>query len=186
MRRLFNALALLSLLLCVATCALWVRGYSVGEMAGWKSGEWDGEFAFAFSHEAYFLASQRGCVSVCRQWGGFGALTDPEHLGWFYANWQPRKRLVFPPERQDKVNITVGGGQLLYRVFDSGLGTRGHVVHVALPCWLVCLLASVMPLHAWRRRRRRTARRRRGLCPACGYDLRATPDRCPECGAVVL
>jgi hypothetical protein len=38
--------------------------------------------------------------------------------------------------------------------------------------------ASLLAVHYFRRRREM----RMGLCPKCGYDLRATPDRCPECG----
>jgi hypothetical protein len=55
---------------------------------------------------------------------------------------------------------------------------------LAVPYWLLAALAAVAPLaRGWSAARRR-ARRRRGRCAACAYDLRATPGRCPECGAI--
>ena len=51
---------------------------------------------------------------------------------------------------------------------------------VAAPHWFLCLLAGMPGLvWLWRRGRRK---RPSGYCPDCGYDLRATPERCPECG----
>ena len=40
------------------------------------------------------------------------------------------------------------------------------------------LLPGVLPLRRWLLRRQRAS----GRCERCGYDLRASPHRCPECG----
>ena len=53
-----------------------------------------------------------------------------------------------------------------------------------LPFWTLAGLAGVLPLTRVIRRLGRGRGARAGLCPSCGYDLRATPERCPECGAV--
>jgi hypothetical protein len=75
------------------------------------------------------------------------------------------------------------------RVSGRSLATREHVTRrrwVAVPLWAVALLAlapSALLLHAAWRCRRRQWRTAHGLCTSCGFDLRATPGRCPECGS---
>jgi hypothetical protein len=50
------------------------------------------------------------------------------------------------------------------------------------PIWPIAILAAILPA-LWLARARRSRKRVvAGLCSNCGYDLRASPERCPECG----
>jgi hypothetical protein len=51
--------------------------------------------------------------------------------------------------------------------------------------WIPFILAIPLPLYWLARRRGWIGRRAAGLCPSCGYDLRASSERCPECGSTV-
>ena len=68
---------------------------------------------------------------------------------------------------------------------EAGPPTTFHSYSVPLLAPL--LVTAILPL-SWAvslviaRRRRDT--QIRGYCRRCGYDLRATPDRCPECGVI--
>jgi len=57
---------------------------------------------------------------------------------------------------------------------------------IAAPYWMLAAFTGAMPaIWAVRRvviRLRKARSRRAGRCRKCGYDLRATTDRCPECG----
>ena len=65
-----------------------------------------------------------------------------------------------------------------YIFFNSGLALPAYFVSflLAIPA-MVCIVRTIRKL-----RDRRLANS--GICVKCGYDLRATPDRCPECGTI--
>ncbi len=61
--------------------------------------------------------------------------------------------------------------------------SRPTYARIILPLWIPTILFALVlcltrPIYHHRRRKRKKL----GLCIKCGYDLRASKDRCPECG----
>jgi len=128
---------------------------------------WDGAVGRIGPDRSVHLLAARGTVTVYSSRTDFG---DTPH--WFAHIWQAQSG-------------TPGGFRWDGLGFGYAVGrtSGGNVIDAwTIPHWFVILAFGSWPAARWIRRRR-FAKRHPGGCRVCGYDLRATPDRCPECGA---
>lgn len=199
--RLFYLLATVSLLLFVGMCLVcagqdgWVRrSRSFRELRPSYGGEFSASTWDAGS-QSIGLYAHGGRIGIIAVRDGIAAL-DATEIGprtQDSATWQVSRGthddggyLGGIPE--DLVPASVIGG-LPHVVYvcdydDAGMRHFLHIHAVLFNCWLVLLATTPLPIIAFADAIRRRRRRKVGRCLSCGYDLRATPDRCPECGAV--
>jgi hypothetical protein len=112
---------------------------------------------------------------------------DTRSPGFFYE-WErgPLHIWYYSPVDGGSATYWKGNARGFYRTGFKRRFGYGHSLRIRL---IPALILALCPLALWplsrvmRRRRRRQALDA-GTCPNCHYDLRATRDLCPECGAV--
>lgn len=177
-RILLNAATAISLLLCVATLVLW--GRSIGRDETWEY-EWG--VAPGGHLGMVRLVSMRGVVAGVAWRETLPTARQRKARFDHFANpLDPGDKRTFPLGQQFGCNVTRTKAP---PIIFSGVALPAQVsVSVHAPGWAIAPVAAILPaIQIIRWRRKRTARQT-GLCPTCGYDLRATPTRCPECGHV--
>ncbi len=104
-----------------------------------------------------------------------------------YRNWRFKPgRESFFTSSDDVLftHLSFAGVEFFSGVVDlSGPGRQQIVLRA--PDWSLLLFPLsfiAISVRSIQRERRRANRVRKGQCLHCGYDLRATPGRCPECG----
>lgn len=71
-------------------------------------------------------------------------------------------------------------------VTDAGAHLTRRSTNVALPLWVFALSTALPVTLALGRTVRHQRRLRGNRCTNCGYDVRASPGRCPECGETLF
>jgi hypothetical protein len=173
-RRLFQLLAALSLALCMAEIGMWTRSYYREDRVLLRT-RTDGMWFNSFNGHIMF--------------------------------WHPRQAYDFPPTSYSSLQLFLnesppsraddGIKSARWRMagfaftpsttVNPRFGGQSCKTSTALfvPYWFLVVLSVASALTVSRGTSRERRRTRAGCCLICGYDLRATPQRCPECGLLV-
>jgi hypothetical protein len=183
LRIVLNAATLLSLVMCGLIVALWVR--SDQGMVLWRPSahillQGDGKFRYyRVSFDEWTV--DRSAWSFPSYYAELGAESS--------QNLEQQEK-----EESDKSGRCgleywraqwhlIGPGKM------GGFAEPAHVLHLGAPRWLCLMVMGLIPMvrsiGGGMRLARRRSRLRRRRCVTCGYDVRATPERCPECGTAV-
>ena len=190
---LLGLVAVPSLLLCVALSVAWVRSYFVGEVVHFAAGPVIDTTPAApmvgdplkWRHQ-YSLHSGAGKLQLVRRELQDTQLDKPGRTA-----SAPALAVVDLSATTSSDRAYSGAGFAYFNRHKQPFNTPpvtgwywGFLV-LSAPYWALVALSAVAPT-LWfmqlARRRRRRLRRRRGQCPHCGYDVRASAERCPECG----
>jgi hypothetical protein len=172
------AFSALSLILLVGTMVIWVRSYRVYDRLMMEA-----------QPDGRLLSVERGgLVGVSLR-----AIPTPREPTTYRPVERPRVTYDADPLGSSLMAEWLGPSSGFWRRIGFGYESResfvGHsglmrVTAWRVPFWAIALVTAAGPVY-WARVRMKGWRRfKEGACVRCGYDLRATPDRCPECGTV--
>ena len=194
-RVIFSLLAPVSAMLCIVTVVLWVRSYRIADYVScghhrvtlapttWFDAHW--ELLLSSSGDGWLWArldggraELQGRPKPTRLPDGLWCNCGHEEPSTDMGNYLPGQWWHGFDLWWESHQPTDFGSQN-YRIIREWAGWIGA------PAWFVAPLLAVLPV-LWLKRLRTAMRRTKvGHCDVCGYDLRATPSRCPECGAPV-
>lgn len=194
-RRMLAVASVASLLVCLASIGFWVRSEFHRESFGWKSSYTDEP---PKTWRMVELGAEGGRATFFWYRENWPALLPSEHQRWSSAQsrleqidpsgWRYHSGIDFPDTSSNSLGFGMvhdNGGQSQRYSPSQNYETTAQRIIITVPYWLLAAMSALMPLiWAFVARRRRT-RKGSGLCQKCGHDLRASTDRCPECGTPI-